>query len=290
MKIPDIDQAKISAATAGDLAAIDALLAAIQGGIFNLALRMLGNRDDASDATQEILLKVVTHLASFRGEAAFSTWTYRIARNHLLTAITRSREHPAVSLDALHDRLQTGLDYADAHNTDQSLTPEDKAAARQVALGCTQGMLMALDREQRLAFVLDAVFGLNSDEAASVLDITAAAYRKRLSRAKQLLDPFFRRTCGLANAEARCRCERQLPALRSIEASEGNAQRIRFVAHREELAEAEVHFSALLRMSDAVAIFRAHPEYRVPTSMVPAIRAVLKREGYWRSDALGGLQ
>jgi len=70
MQITDPGPELLQAATQGELPALDRLLMAIQPGIHNLAVRVLGQRDDAADATQEILLKVVTHLASFRNEAA----------------------------------------------------------------------------------------------------------------------------------------------------------------------------------------------------------------------------
>jgi len=186
MKISDPGPAVLQAATGGDLAALDTILLAIQPGVFNLAVRMLGNREDAADATQEILLKVVTHLGSFRADAAFTTWVYQVARNHLLTAATRSKESPEVSLEGIAERLQQGLDFfaaslGDPDGAARSLTPEDKLEARQVALGCTQNMLMALDRDQRLVYVLDIVFGLPSAQAAQVLAISPEAYRQRLS-------------------------------------------------------------------------------------------------------------
>ena len=217
MKIEEPEPGLVAAAVEGDLGSIDALLRTIQPGVFNLAVRMLGNREDAGDATQEILLKVVTHLAGFRGDAAFATWVFRIARNHLLTALTRSRESPETSLEAMGERLQSGIDFAASLSLagpGTPLTPEDKLAARQVAIGCTQAMLMTLDREQRLAYVLDAVFGVSAQDGADVLEIEPAAYRQRLSRARRSLDPFVKGTCGLVNADAACRCERQLPALR----------------------------------------------------------------------------
>ena len=285
MKIPDIDADTLRAALDGQLAAIERLLRTIQPGVFNLSVRMLGNRDDAGDATQEILLRVVTHLASFRRDAAFGTWVFSIARNHLLTALTRSREAPTVSLDAIAERLQTGLDVgatlAHARGGDIVLTPEDKLAARQLAIDCTQKMLMALDREQRLAYLLDVVFGLSSAEGAEVLGIAADAYRKRLSRARQALDPFVRATCGLVAPDAACRCERQLPALR-LEAQAGGQPRVVPIAVASELAGQ--HFDAMVRMSDAAALFRGHPEYRVPASMTEVIRSVLRAEGYWSRD------
>ncbi len=224
MKITEPDAELREAATQGDLAALDRLLALVQPGIYNLAVRMLGHRDDAADATQEILLKLVTHLASFRGEAAFSTWVWRIARNHLLTAHTRSAESPEVSLEGMAARLQAGLDFVDTvlHATGQPLpmTPQDKLDARQVALGCTQNMLMTLTREQRLAYVLDTVFGLPSQQAAEVVGITPEAYRQRLSRARALCStPSPARPAGLpthrpvATASANCRhCDMSGPA------------------------------------------------------------------------------
>ncbi|MBC7940779.1 MAG: RNA polymerase sigma factor, partial [Chitinophagaceae bacterium] len=218
MKITEPDPTLLRAATQGDLAALDRLLATVQPGVYNLAVRMLGNRDDAADATQEILLKLVTHLGSFRGKAAFSTWLWRVARNHLLTASTRSAESPEVSLEGMAERLQAGLDFAatlaQTQGEPMPLTPQDKLEVLQVAVACTQKMLMALSREQRLAYVVDTVFGLPSKEAAAVLGVTPEAYRQRLSRARQVLDAFTGQTCGLANPQAACRCQRQLPAVR----------------------------------------------------------------------------
>jgi RNA polymerase sigma factor (sigma-70 family) len=291
MKIADPGQAVIDRATQGELAALDATLLAIQPGVFNLAVRMLGNREDAADATQEILLKVVTHLGSFRRQAAFTTWVFQIARNHLLTAATRSRESPEVSLEALGERLQQGLEFTaslgDPLGTVHTLTPEDKLAARQVALGCTQNMLMALDREQRLVYVLDVVFGLASSEAAEVLAITPEAYRQRLARARARLGGFANRTCGQVNRAAECRCERQVPALAHVRTS-ASAQPPRLVAmHGSERAEAERQFDALVRMGDAAAVFRAHPAYEAPEAVVQSIRVVLRAEGYWGGDRAG---
>ena len=287
MKISDPGAEVIHAATQGDLAALDAVLLAIQPGVFNLAVRMLGNREDAADATQEILLKVVTHLGGFRREAAFTTWVFQVARNHLLTAATRIKESPEVSLEGMAQRLQSGLDFAvtsEQASSPSVLTPEDKLAARQVALSCTQGMLMALGREQRLVYLLDIVFHLPSTQAAQVLDITPEAYRQRLSRARAQLDTFTGNTCGLASEQAACRCEKQLPALQHLRRRGAPHSPSVAALHRSERAEAGGRFDALVRMGDAASLMRAHPEYQVPESLRGAIRAVLRAEGYWPDD------
>src|SRR5205809_948342 len=96
---------------------------------------------------------------------------------------------------------------------ERSLIPEERLEARRIALSCTKSMLMALDREQRLAYILDVVFGLSSRDAARVLQIGAPAYRQRLSRARRRLDEFMARRCGLVSATASCRCETQVRAI-----------------------------------------------------------------------------
>jgi RNA polymerase sigma factor (sigma-70 family) len=230
--------------------------------------------------------KVVTHLATFRGEARFSTWVYSIARHHLLNAVTRGREAPEVSLESMAERLEEGLAFAERHRHEQgerALTPEDKVAARQTALACTQSMLMTLGREHRLAYVLDVVLGLDSNEAAEVCGITPAAHRQRLARARARLDGFVSHTCGLANPDAACRCERQLPALRQAGAAAHDASARRPTAviaitpaeHR----QAQRQLDALQRLGDAAAVLRAHPEYSAPSAQLAALRAVLKSEG-----------
>ncbi len=289
MKITEPAPELLRRALSGELAALDALLVSVQPGIYNLAVRMLGNRDDAADATQEILLKVTTHLAGFRGDARFSTWVFQVARNHLLTASTRSRENPEVSLEGIAERLSDGLAFADTvrdGHGEATLTPEDKLAARQVALGCTQGMLMALDREHRLAYVLDLLFGLSSEDAAQVVGITAAAYRQRLSRARSRLDAFMRGQCGLADAAAPCRCEKQLPAVATLRAREPAGTVIPLhAASATERAHVEQQYASLQRLGDAAEVLRLHPEYGAPDKLLGAIRVVLTAEGMMGRDA-----
>jgi RNA polymerase sigma factor (sigma-70 family) len=290
MKITDPEAQTLKAAMAGDLAALDEALLAIQPGIYNLAVRVLGHRDDAADATQEILLKVVTHLSSFRGESAFTTWVWRVAHNHLMTARTRSAEAGEVSLEGLAERLGLGLDFAASLAQSQGepmpLTPQDKLEARQVALACTQSMLMALDREQRLIYVIDTVFDLPSKEAAAVVGITPEAYRQRLSRTRARMDAFVGQTCGLANPDAACTCERQLPAIRHARKAGGIGKAPVIGIHAEQFQEAERHFDAFKRVSDAAAIFRGHPSCRAPDAMLSAIRAVLTQEGFLQRQRL----
>lgn len=290
MKIAEPDASTIRDAVQGSLQAVDALITTIQPGVYKLAVHVLGHRDDAADATQEILLKVVTHLAGFRSESAFSTWVWRVAYSHLMTARTRKAESPEVSLEGMAERLEQGLAFAAQLARDRGepgpLSPQDKLEARQVALGCTQSMLMALDREQRLAYVIDTVFDLDSREAAAVVGISPEAYRQRLSRARARLDAFMGQRCGLANADAACRCERQLPAVRHVAKATGIDPGAVAARNQPEQEEAERQFAAFTRVADAAAMLRAHPDYRAPEAQRAAILTVLRQEGFMQRGQL----
>jgi RNA polymerase sigma factor (sigma-70 family) len=192
------------AAAAGDRAAAQALLDQIQDDVYSLALRMLGHPADAEDAAQEILIIVLTHLGAFRGDSSLKTWVWRIAANHLARVKRGRRE--TLSFELLGERLRTGLRET---SSDQP-GPEEQAMARELRLRCTQGMLLCLDREHRLAYVLGDLFDLSGDEAAQVLEIEPAAFRKRLSRARSRLHAFMRSWCGVYGPANPCRCEGQV--------------------------------------------------------------------------------
>src|SRR5258708_6515835 len=102
---------RVRAAAAGDKAAAQDVLDAVQDDVYGLALRMLGHPADAEDAAQEILIIVLTHLGSFRGESSLRTWAWRIAANHL-SRVRRGRRE-TISFELLDERLRSRLD-ADA--------------------------------------------------------------------------------------------------------------------------------------------------------------------------------
>src|SRR5262245_41701612 len=197
----------VAHATAGDRESLDELVGAVQDRVYALALRMLGNPAEAADATQEILIRVVTRLESFRGEAAFPTWVHRVASNYLLTARARRAERPELSFETLGAMIDAGLGATDHVDAD----PSAAALAAEVRLTCTEAMLLCLDAGHRLAFVLGEILELSGDEAAWVLDISPAAYRQRLTRARAAITEFMTKRCGVYSAANPCRCSHQVP-------------------------------------------------------------------------------
>lgn len=208
---PDPEEASwLEAARAGHLPALDVLLRRHRPWIFNLALRMVWRRDAAEDATQEILLKAVTHLGGFEGRSRFSTWLYRIAVNHLLNVRRSEMEAQRMTFADLGRSLD---DCADTDLPDERALPIGHGLlVEEAKLGCITAMLMCLDRRQRLAFILGEVFGLTGEEGAEVLEITPANFRQLLARARRDLYGFMQDKCGLVNSANPCRCAKKAGA------------------------------------------------------------------------------
>ena len=266
----------VELARAGDGKALTSLINRMSGDIYRLSLRMLWHPEDAEDATQEILVKVVTNLATFRGESSFRTWALRVATNHLLN-VRRSRvESQELTFEAFGKDLEEGLaDPADSttapgYEADQYLLEEE------VKIGCTQAMLLCLDRSERMAYVLGDVFELESQVAGKVLGITSAAYRKRLSRARARVREFMRERCGLVNEQAPCRCQRRIPAAMS----RGRIDRANLLfagrgpatARRLPVLEAVGEMEYL---HEIAAIHQSHPRYEAPERVLDSLRELL---------------
>jgi RNA polymerase sigma factor (sigma-70 family) len=218
---------------------------------------MLWHPADAQDATQEILVRLITRLDGFRGDAAFMTWAYRVAVNHLLTTRKRRAERQAMTFDAFAEDLATGLDEPyDAGDIDDALLAEE------VKVGCSQAMLLCLDREHRIAYVLGEVFELDSRDAAYTLGVTPAAYRKRLQRARERVQAFVAAHCGIVDPANSCRCRRRIGT--AIAQARVDPDNLLFA--RRGVADME-------RLHDAAAVMRSHPDVRAPGRIMELLRS-----------------
>ena len=204
---PDELSQAVTLAQGGDRAALERVVQVIQPDVHGLALRFLWHPQDAEDATQEILIRIVTRLSTFRGESSFRTWVYRIASNTLLSLKKSRAERQSVSLEDFAADLDRGLSDAPF-----SAPPAVEASLllEEVKVGCTLAMLLCLDRPHRIVFVLGEIMELDHNEAASILDIQPAAFRKRLSRARRDITSLMRAKCGLFDEKHACRCRRRV--------------------------------------------------------------------------------
>lgn len=196
-------QALVDKATAGDKNALETLIAGVQDIVFNLSLRMLGTFADAEDATQDILLKMITHLSSFRGESSFTTWVFRIASNHLKNYKKHMFAHYPLSFEYYGNDIENGK-IQDVPDFTQNV--EKDILAEELKMSCTNVMLQCLDTEERCIFILGTMFRVDSRIAGDILDMTPEAYRKRLSRIRKKMADFLGEYCGEYGG-GRCKCK-----------------------------------------------------------------------------------
>lgn len=257
------------AAQSGDRTALEELVTQIQKPIYNLAVRMLWLPEDAEDATQEILVKIVTHLSDFRGDSLLMTWAWRIATNHLLTSRKRRAEQHALSFDEFGDDIDNGLSDA------ALVTPsnvEDHLLVEEVKIGCMQGMLLCLNREERAAYVLGEIFEVTDKEGAEIFEITPSAYRKRLSRAREAVRNFMQAKCGLANPANACRCHRRVKL--AIEKGRLDPKHLLFAQKGDDPAVLR-GITEMDELERASALFRTHPTYQAPDAFQRSLGKLL---------------
>jgi RNA polymerase sigma-70 factor (ECF subfamily) len=153
--------------------------------VYNLARRMLGNATDAEDVTQEVFLQVVRKLPTFRGEAAFPTWLYRVTVNAALAY----RRHRAVRAahhvrDPLEDFLESGQHRAPVRRW---VAAPEKAALDRETHQLIEDAIARLPDIYRDVYVLADVEELPNAQVAELLGLSVAAAKSRLHRARLLL-------------------------------------------------------------------------------------------------------
>lgn len=199
-------QALVKKATAGDKKALETLVAGMQDLVFNLSLRMLGTFADAEDATQDILLKMITHLSSFRGESAFTTWVFSIAANHLKNYKKHMFARCPLSFEYYGNDIVNG-NVRDIPDLTQNV--EQDLLAEELKMSCTNVMLQCLDAESRCIFILGTMFKIDSRIAGDILGITPETYRKRLSRTRKKMADFLKQYCGEYGGGT-CKCKNRI--------------------------------------------------------------------------------
>lgn len=193
MRSGETDQELVQRSLAGDTDAFHELVERYQQKVFNLALRMTNNHEDALDIAQESFVRVFRSLKTFKGDSSFSTWLYRIVNNLVLDELRKHRRRPLVvmSTDAVvsTDEGEHLLEFRGP----ESLQPEEQVVRaetrREIELA-----LRSVSPEHRLVLLLRDVQGFSYEEIAGILNVNIGTVKSRLNRARlSLRDCILRR-------------------------------------------------------------------------------------------------
>lgn len=260
----ETDRKLVIEAAAGGHQALEDLVIRHQPWIYNLAFRMVMVREEAEDVTQEVLVKIITKLATYDSEkAAFRTWLYRIVTNHVINMKARGLEAHITDLESYYSFV------AQVPDREPDDSPETGMVAQDLAISCVMGTLLCLDRRSRVVFILAVGFGVNDEVGSEILDVSRDTFRQILSRARRKLKEYMGGNCSLLNPDAPCHCRKKVQTF--IESGALSSDRLSFrqeqgprlrdlVGQRMERFDTEIYddFSKLLR---------EHPFYDSPDAV-----------------------
>ncbi|WP_106794306.1 RNA polymerase sigma factor [Aquimarina sp. Aq78] len=200
------DSDLIAQSLAGHKAALENLIKKHQDWIYNVALSFVGDKDEAADLTQEVLIKIVTKLDSFKQKSLFRTWVYRIVKNHFLNMKRGKYEINSPTLE----EFGQGLDQLPNESlSDYSFEVENKLLVKEAKISCMKGMLLCLDREQRMIYIIGELFEFTDTIGSEIMEISKENFRVKLHRAKKNLYNFMDNKCGLIKKSNPCRCAKK---------------------------------------------------------------------------------
>lgn len=203
------DQELIEQANAGNKNALNELIVTHESFIYNVAWKFTNDKDEASDLTQEVLIKVITKLSTFKKESSLRTWLYRIVFNEFMQTKRRPMEDKWENFDDFANKLNA------IPSPDISADEEEEQIYRTktARVRCMSGMLMCLTREQRLIYLLGDVFQIDHNIGAEIFEVSKDNFRQKLSRTRKEFHAFMNKQCGLVRLDNPCRCSKKAKAM-----------------------------------------------------------------------------
>ena len=267
----DIDTL-VDLALQGDEKALEDLIKSIQDRIFSLAVKMLYFPQDAEDAAQEILIKIVTRLDSFKKQSSFCTWAMKIASNHLLNKRAQLSRHEFTfkncdDMIVRRSSIQPPAYYPDA---------EHDLIIQEMRIICVQGLFQCLNWDHRIVYILGETMDISGSEGAAILGISSANFRKRLSRSRERIRQFLIKNCDLFDEENPCNCDNQ--AQNAIDKGFIDPNHPQHQVYAKTGETKTITAKQLRQMEQLVRetfLTRIHPDYRAPRRFVARIREML---------------
>ena len=184
----DLQEEKwVADARRGDTAAFESLLRRYEKRVLALTGRMCRNPEDAQEAAQEAFLAAWQGLPSFRGDASFSTWLYRLTSNACVDLMRREGRHSNAAGPSLNDE-ETGLDVPDT-----APSPQESAERKELREQIEEG-LRSLSPEHRQVLILREIHQLSYEEIAQSLELDLGTVKSRINRGRKQLRNFLIRS------------------------------------------------------------------------------------------------
>ncbi len=189
----------------GDKKALQNLIVRHQLFVYNLALKMTSNTQNAEDLAQEAFIKAITNLSKFEGKSNFRTWLYRITVNHFTNERKRSSKYHIVDFESYFNSIDN-MPVSELNEQEES---ELKETIDELRISCTSGMLMCLSKEQRMVYILGELFDVDHNLGGEIMGITSGNFRIKLMRSRKDLYEWMNKRCGLVNKDNPCRCSKK---------------------------------------------------------------------------------
>ncbi len=269
---PETNKA-INLAREGDGDAIEWLIKSIQDRVYALAIKMLYLIPDAEDATQEILIKIVTKLGGFRKECSFVTWSMKIASNHLLNK-RKNLARQQFTFKNCEDMIIR--DIPDP-STKEYLEVEQELLVNEMRIVCVLGLFQCLDWDLRIVYIFGETMDINSSEGSAILGITPANFRKRFSRARKRLRSFLINNCELFDAKKNpCKCYIQsIASVKNGFINPKNLQHVKYLGHKNKKRDIALQLQEIEKLSRTAALMKINPDYAAPEIFIARIRKML---------------
>lgn len=181
----------------GDVLAFERLITEYQKKVFNIAFRMVGNYDDASELTQEVFIRVFKSLKNFKEQSLFSTWIYKITTNVCLDEIRKRKKRKVVYLD---EEIKLEENEVKRQIEDDKPTPEMIAEKNEISKAVNDA-IESLSEEHRTVIVLRDLQGFSYEEIAKITSCPEGTVKSRINRARQALKEILKCKTELLDCE-----------------------------------------------------------------------------------------
>ncbi|PAB61399.1 RNA polymerase subunit sigma-24 [Anaeromicrobium sediminis] len=183
MGVLDIEKSLIKKCQSGDVESFELLIKDYEKRAFNIAYRMLGNVEDANDATQEAFIKIYKHINKFKGDSSFSTWLYRIVTNTCLDILRKNKNKKTLSYDNPTETEEGTIkrEFVD-HKTNTEKTVEREMVKKEL-----HECINSLGDSHKTAIILRDINGFSYKEIAHILSCSEGTVKSKINRARKNL-------------------------------------------------------------------------------------------------------